>query len=83
VPVEDESPLLALARAKLHRLCGVERGETLLREALSEAGLETVRSPDDLGAVAAHLIERGGFAQAVGYTLQFQATLHGARRPPL
>jgi hypothetical protein len=76
----EESRFLSIARSKLHRICGPERGEELLREALATAGLDAVRTADDLDALADALIDRGGFVEAVGYALQFQATLQGARR---
>lgn len=72
----------ALARTKLHRICGIDRGEALLRDALATAGLEELRSPDDLATIARVLVAQGGFVEAVGHALQFQATLHGARSGP-
>lgn len=72
---------VALARVKLQRICGEDRGQALLTEAMAEAGLRALLSADDLAKVADVLIKRGGFVQAVGFALQFQAILHGARRP--
>jgi aryl carrier-like protein len=76
----EGSRWVVLARSKLHRLCGRERGEALLDEALLGAGLDAIRTVEDLDRVADQLIRKGGFVEAVGYALRFQATLHGARR---
>ncbi len=67
------------ARVKLHRICGQERGEQLLHEALRARGKTGLASADELYGLADYFIEKGGFLEAVGHALKFQATLHGAR----
>lgn len=76
---ERQVSWMDLARAKVYRLCGPEDGEVLLRESLLALELDALRSADDLLLVAERLVGLGGFKQAVGHALQFQATLHGAK----
>ncbi len=73
---------LDLGREKVYRLCGPEKGEPLLQQAMATVGLSELRSADDLLLVAEHLIAAGGFSQAIGFALRFQATLHGGVRRP-
>lgn len=73
---------LELARVKVYRLCGPEKGEAFLQDAMAAVGVRELRSADDLLLVADHLISTSGFSQAVGFALQFQATLHGGVRRP-
>lgn len=77
--VASDDRWMTAARVKLHRISGPERGEQLLQQALAELGLRGLSSAEELFALAEHLVTKGGFTEAIGYALQFQATLHGAR----
>lgn len=78
---EEGEIWMAAARMKLHRLCGPVDGERRLHDGLVALGLSELRSAADLYRLAAWFVRQGGFLEALGYALQFQATLLGGKPP--
>ena len=73
----------AVALAKLQHVMGARAGEDLARAVLTELGLQTIASAEDLRRVATALGARGGFAAAVGGLLGVHAAMYedaGLRR---
>ncbi len=68
-----------LARAKLARVLGPERGAKIYAEVLAELGLDDLRTADDLHAFGERLSSRRGFEAAVGSLLSVDAILRGAK----
>ena len=75
-----DSPLKALARAKLERVFGPHRAEELIAATIAEAELAGLDTPDELYRFGRTLEKRGGFEGAVGAILSVQAVLRGAKR---
>ncbi len=75
----DMSELHALARDKLVKVFGAERGEKLLSELLSELRIAAIRTPDDLAAAGEALKSRGQFEAAIGGLLAVQAAMRKSR----
>lgn len=67
-----------LARTKVTKVLGPAEGESVMRSALAEVGLQHLESVDDLHRFSQVVIGRGGFAAAVGAMLALMATLRGA-----
>ena len=68
-----------LARAKLTRVLGPERGAKIYAEVLAELALDELRTADDLHAFGERLSSRRGFEAAVGSLLAVDAILRGAK----
>lgn len=68
-----------VARAKLVRVFGDDRGQALLDKAVTQAGLKTISTPDELLAVARALESYGGIEGAVGAMLSVSALMMGAK----
>ncbi|HLL23623.1 MAG TPA: hypothetical protein VK427_15905 [Kofleriaceae bacterium] len=78
-----EGPLEDLARAKLVKVLGPDRGHKVYCATLREMGLASIDSADTLHAFGEHLIRRGGIEAAVGAMLGVSAVVRGAAgRPP-
>lgn len=75
---QQESALSELARGKLARVLGPERGERLYCETLRALAAERIDSPDVLYAFGQHLVKRGGIEAAVGAMLGVAAVVRGA-----
>lgn len=71
-----------LARSKLARVLGAERGRRVFEEILAEAKLERIASADDLHAFADRLVARGGIEAGVGGLLAVAAVVRGASASP-
>lgn len=67
-----------LARTKLEKVFGSAEAERLMRRSLSQIGLSTLGSADDLHLFANELSAVGGFAAPVGAMLSLTAVLRGA-----
>jgi len=67
-----------LAGSKLERVFGTAEAERLMRKSLSQIGLATLDSADDLHRFANELSSSGGFAAPVGAMLSLTAVLRGA-----
>lgn len=67
-----------LARSKLEKVFGSAEAERLMRKSLSQIGLNTLGSADDLHRFANELSSSGGFAAPVGAMLSLTAVLRGA-----
>jgi hypothetical protein len=71
-----------LALAKVGRILGPSRAQSLLRAFLAAAERPALASPADLRAFGESLAGRGGIEQAVGALLMVQAALIEAAGPP-
>jgi hypothetical protein len=67
------------ARAKLVRMLGESRADSLIAEISAERGLSDLESADSRYLFASSLIARGGVLEAVGRAIRVQALLQGAR----
>jgi len=78
-----ETTLDELARAKLAKVLGPERGAASLASALESTGLSSIETPEQLYAVSLALTAMGGITGAVGAMLGVAAIMRGATgRPP-
>lgn len=75
---EQDGSLSELARGKLARVLGAERGERLYCETLRALAAEQIDSPDLLYAFGQQLVKRGGIEAAVGAMLGVAAVVRGA-----
>jgi hypothetical protein len=71
-----------LARAKLVKVLGPERGERVFRETLDELALDELATPDQLYAFSERLGTLGGIEAAVGALLGVAAVVRGAAGRP-
>jgi hypothetical protein len=67
------------AIGKVLSVMGRERGMAVVEEAMRQAQLEVMKTPDDRYAFACALMVRGGVFEAVGRAIKIQAILHGAK----
>lgn len=74
----SEGALSELARAKLVKVLGPERGRRVYEDTLRALSLEAIDSPDRLYAFSEHLVTRGGIEAAVGALLGVAAVIRGA-----
>ncbi len=81
-PPSAAEDLEELALARLGRVVG-QGARRCFDEALKDAELKGIRSPDDLYAFARALSNRGGFEGGVGGLLAVAAVMRGATRRPL
>ena len=78
--VSSQESWCDLARSKLRRVFAPDEAEALMQQTLASAGLDAIRSADELHQFGRQLATRGGFAAAVGALLALQAVLRGASR---
>ena len=69
---------MALAKGKLTRVFGPERGSRVFESTLSGSHLSRLRTPDDLYRFAEHLAKSGGIESAVAGLLSVAAVMRGA-----
>jgi hypothetical protein len=67
------------AISKVISVMGRERGMQVVEDAMQQAQLKTLRTPDDRYAFASALMKRGGVFEAIGRAIKIQAILHGAK----
>lgn len=79
--VANRSELDELARSKLVKVLGPERGPRVLGIALAGLSLASIATPDDLYAVSERLVAMGGMEAAVGALLGVAAVIRGAAGP--
>lgn len=78
----SEGSLSELARAKLVKVLGPERGRRVYEDTLRALSLEAISSPDLLYAFSEHLVAKGGIEAAVGALLGVAAVIRGADGKP-
>jgi hypothetical protein len=69
-----------MALERLKRAVGDEAAHRYAQEAMAEAGLREITTPDELLAFANRLVQKGGLLEAVGHALKVSAILRGARK---
>ncbi len=74
----SEVALSELARAKLVKVLGPERGRRVYDDTLRAMSVEAIATPDLLYAFSEHLAAMGGIEAAVGALLGVAAVIRGA-----
>lgn len=69
---------MALAREKLARVLGPERGARVFEATLAATKVAVLHTPDDLYRFAEHLTKSGGIESAVAGLLSVAAVMRGA-----
>lgn len=79
--VDYRSELDELARSKLVKVLGPERGARVFESTLAGLALPSIATPDHLYALSEKLVAMGGMEAAVGALLGVAAVIRGAERP--
>jgi hypothetical protein len=77
----DWGELAELARSKLAKVLGPERGARVLESTLADLALPSIATPDQLYALSERLVAMGGMEAAVGALLGVAAVIRGAAGP--
>jgi hypothetical protein len=67
------------ALSKIVNVMGRARAETVIRETMRRAGLDSIDTPDDRYRFACALMAQGGLCEVIGRSMKIQAILHGAK----
>jgi hypothetical protein len=70
---------MEIVSAKLCKMFGPAKGQTIIDEGLAQLGKSGFDTPDDMKQFAEVLIGRGGLAKMIGHTLVMEALLRGAK----
>jgi GTP cyclohydrolase I len=72
------APLFEDVRARLSRVIGAAKAQTIIQETLKKAGIQEIVTPQDMFAFATLLEAHGGSVAVVAAALKMRAVLRGA-----